>query len=1086
MNLPHTDAKAEEPSLTARSSPLTVSQALQLHSRTFNALEKARAVVVTDRDRRIKWVNQEFTRLTGYKLDEVLGKNPGSFLQFEKTDPVEVARIREALDQRKAVQTTLLNRSKDGIEYWLHLDIQPVMDASGDLIEFVSIQSDVTGQMRAQLQLQSLLDATSDGLTLHDANGTLIACNRTAESILGISSVELQSKPVEELFRKLVDQKGQEVLPKYFPTRLSLQSARPIRDAIVGVFTHSGQFFWLSINTNLNLDINGNLISVATSFNDITNERKQREQIQLIINGSKTGTWDWDIPSGRVIFNEHWAEMLGYKLEELAQDISTFIELHHPQTLPQTWQAVQEHLQGVTSEYRNENLLRRKDGRYCNILATGKVTEYDSDGKPLRMVGVHIDISETKHLEQEFKELSDRYRAAVSGTSDGLWDWNLTTNETWYSDLFWKLLGFQESTQVENQMQQFLDLVHANDLPYLLERIETTKRQLSSFSEEIRVLTANKSYRWFRIRGSVQYDNHRRLTRLAGSIQDIHSLKVAEQSLIVSREQAETALREVHALRTALDEHSLLSITDRRGKITDVNNGFCRISGYTRLELLGKDHSILNSGLHPKQFWIDVWRQIGKGIAWRGEVCNRRKDGTLYWVDSTIVPCLDQNGKVEKYVSIRFDITSQKAAETSLIAANARAEAASRAKSAFLANMSHEIRTPMTAIIGFAELLSKDSTLLHDPVLSKEYVEVILNNGRHLLEIINDILDVSKIEAGKVTVEVLPTNPIQVIRDVLKTLEVKSLAKGLNLELQQVNFIPDTIQTDPMKLRQILLNLVGNAIKFTDSGGITIRVSCNPVEQQLTVEVIDTGIGISEETLTRIFGAFEQANLSISRKFGGSGLGLNICKRLTEMLGGGINVRSKPDSGSTFKFWISTGQLPNSLGRRRIETQSNEPATIYKEAVASNREVLSANCLRDFNILVVEDGEDNQRLLSFLLKKVGANITIANHGREAVEILSINRNINEALLEPCPFDLMICDIHMPEMDGYETIRCLRDRGSKLKSIALTAHALPSEAVRCMEFGFDAYASKPIEREQLLWLCKKMIESSQPMVASPNV
>lgn len=547
--------------------------------------------------------------------------------------------------------------------------------------------------------------------------------------------------------------------------------------------------------------------------------------------------------------------------------------------------------------------------------------------------------------------------------------------------------------------------------------------------------------------------------------------RLAEQEASSAQELAQSALREMDTMREALEKHSILSVADRSGRIIDMNSGFVRISGYSREEILGRDHRILNSGKHPQEFWKDVWRQIASGSAWRGEVCNRRKDGSLYWVDSTIVPYIGRNGKVEKYVSIRFDITAQKIAENELKIAQAKASEANVAKSEFLANMSHEIRTPMTAILGFTDLLASEVKADSDSQAA-EYVSIIRRNGEQLLEIINDILDISKIEAGKMAVESIPVDPLQLIHDVLSLMRVKAAAKGLVLEASFETPLPAPIHSDPVRMRQILLNLIGNAIKFTERGKVRLLVSFDRVRNCLQIAVQDSGIGITPGQLKHLFEAFHQADQSTTRRFGGSGLGLRISKRLAHMLGGEISVESQYGKGSTFTFEAFAGDISNSmwsgpLPGGGIVTHTADSASKAADHTAS----CTALPLLGLRILLAEDGPDNQRLISLILRKAGAEVVVAENGKLAVEALTENADVHGPLLVPDPFDLLLCDMQMPVMDGYAATQLIREKGARMPIVALTAHAMTGEREKCMLAGCDAFATKPIDKKDLIELCR---------------
>jgi signal transduction histidine kinase/CheY-like chemotaxis protein len=395
--------------------------------------------------------------------------------------------------------------------------------------------------------------------------------------------------------------------------------------------------------------------------------------------------------------------------------------------------------------------------------------------------------------------------------------------------------------------------------------------------------------------------------------------------------------------------------------------------------------------------------------------------------------------------------TLERQAET-LQAAQAKAEQASRLKSEFLANMSHEIRTPMTAIIGFAGLLADELT---DPEQNSA-ADTIRQNGEFLLEIINDILDLSKIEAGELTIEKYRCLPHQLVAEVASLMRVRAVAKGLELEIEHDGPVPEIINTDPTALRQILVNLVGNAAKFTERGGIRIlmRLSEEGERPMLQFDVVDSGIGMTSEQMSKLFRPFTQADASMSRRFGGTGLGLAISQRLAALLGGNITVSSTLGAGSTFRLTID----PGSLDGIRMLDQVRE-AELPTRRSAGSLPKLRVNS----RVLLAEDGPHNQRFLTIFLVKAGADVTIAANGAIAVE-MALN-----AAAAGTPFDVVLMDMQMPVLDGYNATRKLRAQGYAGPIIALTAHAMSDDRQKCLEAGCDDYATKPIERAHLLEL-----------------
>jgi signal transduction histidine kinase/HPt (histidine-containing phosphotransfer) domain-containing protein len=377
--------------------------------------------------------------------------------------------------------------------------------------------------------------------------------------------------------------------------------------------------------------------------------------------------------------------------------------------------------------------------------------------------------------------------------------------------------------------------------------------------------------------------------------------------------------------------------------------------------------------------------------------------------------------------------------------------AANRAKSDFLANMSHEIRTPMTAILGYADMLLDPETSATDRV---DHVRVIRHHGEHLLTILNDILDFSKIEAGKLSVENIDVDPRQIVGDVLSLMRVRAMEKKLKLFVTYATPIPQTIKSDPTRLRQILINLVGNSIKFTEAGSVQLVLGLTSEkahEPRLEISVIDTGIGMTPEQAKNVFTPFQQADTSTTRRFGGTGLGLTICRRLAAMLGGDITLQTQAGKGSCFGVTICTGDL-NGVPLLQGEYEAIKP----QEALTQSPPTVQFSG----RVLLAEDGIHNQRAISFYLKKAGVEVAVAPNGRIACEMAI-------KALAANPFDVILMDMQMPEMDGYEAAMSLRQQGYTRPIIALTAHAMSHDRDRCIKAGCTDYLAKPIDRKQLI-------------------
>jgi len=421
----------------------------------------------------------------------------------------------------------------------------------------------------------------------------------------------------------------------------------------------------------------------------------------------------------------------------------------------------------------------------------------------------------------------------------------------------------------------------------------------------------------------------------------------------------------------------------------------------------------------------------------------------------------------EKAIELSSTLQRESRALRDLERAKAKAEAANRSKSAFLANMSHEIRTPLTAILGYAEELRSGRL---DDAARQEALEVILQNGEFLLRIVSDVLDLSKIEAGKLEVERIPVSPIRIVAETCRLLEPRARAKGIRLRHGVRGLVPELILSDPTRLRQIIVNLVGNALKFTEAGTVSVEASLPAPGDRLEIAVADTGVGLDPEEVARIFESFAQADSSTTRRHGGTGLGLTISDRLARLLGGGIRVESERGRGSTFRLEVATGPLD---GVAMLDGAAAEKAS--RPARPDSGRLRLTAC----RILLAEDHEMNRKLVRAIVERLGATVTEAVDGAEAVE------RARDAERAGRPFDLVLMDLQMPRLDGFEATRRLRAEGFAGPIVALTGNALESERRQCLEAGFDDFASKPVRKERLFDILATRLGSELPLERNPR-
>ncbi|MBK5214395.1 MAG: PAS domain S-box protein, partial [Flavobacteriaceae bacterium] len=544
---------------------------------------------------------------------------------------------------------------------------------------------------------------------------------------------------------------------------------------------------------------------------------------------------------------------------------------------------------------------------------------------------------------------------------------------------------------------------------------------------ELRIAHPSGQLRWIEARMKPKLDGNGKLVRVNGIVTDITGRKIAEQ--------------ELKKLSHAIEQSPVsVYITDLNGNMEYVNPKTLKISGYTKEELIGKNPRVFSSGEKPKKEYQQLWSTILSGNNWHGEFHNKRKNGELYWESASISPIFNNKHEIINYVAIKEDITELKQFIEDLKITKEKAEESDRLKSAFLANMSHEIRTPMNGILGF-------TSLLLEPDLSDEtkdaYIQIIHQSGERMLNTVTDIVEISKIEAGLITVSNKEIDLNETVNVLVRFFQPESEKKGLKLSIEML--LPDVkkhLLTDRSKLDSIITNLIKNAIKYTDSG--TIMVGCRQKGSEVEFYVKDTGIGIPAHRQEAVFNRFEQAYITATRTFEGSGLGLAIAKSYVEMLGGKIRVESKEGLGSIFYFTLPI--------KSKIEP-------IAKEIPVAKPAELMRSGMKKLKIILADDDEIALQYLELALADIAEEIVQANTGPKVVELCR----------EHPDFDLILMDIKMPEMNGYKATRRIREFNSKVIIIAQTAYAMSGDSEIAIKAGCNDYIPKPIKKDELLAL-----------------
>jgi PAS domain S-box-containing protein len=556
-----------------------------------------------------------------------------------------------------------------------------------------------------------------------------------------------------------------------------------------------------------------------------------------------------------------------------------------------------------------------------------------------------------------------------------------------------------------------------------------------------------------------------RLNELTSLVAQLRTKERSEDELVSAKRFADNIVQSMS---------DVLIVTDPDLQIVTVNQAACALLEYSEIQLVGKS---IEEVFKSQSIAVGPpVRQLLKSNSMRdNEMDYLTASGKTVSALVSASTMRDNSGRPLAIITAGKDITARKEIERDLLEAKTQAESANRAKSAFVANMSHELRTPMTAILGYADLLTRPQISAAE---RDRCIQTVCRNGRHLLSIINDILDVSKIEAGKMTVERIPCSPSQIVLDVASLMNVRASDKNLKFNVLWSGEIPQTIESDPTRLRQILMNLVGNAIKFTSAGSVKLIVSLVQPDSVskpfMRFDVVDTGVGLTRLQIDQLFRPFVQADSSHARKFGGTGLGLTISKRLAKMLGGDLVVHSVPDSGSTFSLTVDTGDLAgvSMLDKSHLAIQSSSSVVPSQETPSHNPRL----CGR---VLLAEDGEDNRVLIGYYLRELGLDVVAVENG-----LLARDQAL-QAVRDVRPFDLILMDMQMPGIDGYEAARQLRAAHYNRPIVALTAHAMGGDREKCLAAGCDDFAVKPIEWDKLLTVLRRYLrENTQTSTQAP--
>jgi PAS domain S-box-containing protein len=677
-------------------------------------------------------------------------------------------------------------------------------------------------------------------------------------------------------------------------------------------------------------------------------------------------------------------------------------------------------------------------------------------------------ISRQRHHADEALRKSQRTLTTLLGNLPGM-AYRCRNDRTWtmefVSEGCERLTGYPAEDLLHNRRVSFNEITHPDDQPWIWDEVQAALQRREPFELEYRITTAGKQEKRVWEQGRGMFSPEGELQALEGLIIDVTDRRRAEEALRASE-------RNYRQIFDAANDAIFIQDPET-GAILDVNEATCRMFGFGREEMRRLRVAEISAG-QEGYTGADAMNRVRLAAQGHPQIfewkCRDRQDHE-FWVEVNLKRTIIGDGP--RLLAVVRDIGSRKEAEQALVAAKEAAEASNRAKSEFLANVSHEIRTPLNGIIAMSDLLSESDL---EPELSG-YAAMIQRSGRNLMSIINDLLDFSRIEAGRLQLSLRPVELPVLLAETLAPLEVAAREKGLSLRQHCDEQVPRHVLADSGRIGQLLNNLVGNALKFTEQGHVEVGVDC--VERHddravLRLSVTDTGIGIPADMQPRIFDKFTQVDASTTRRHGGTGLGLAICRQLVELMDGTIGVESTPGGGSTFRLTLplqlvpAAEQLPEETGDRQAAQSGpvgrDQAPTRDREPSGPGHGSGDPEQPRDIpafftaRILLVEDNTFNQKVALVLLERLGCRCDVAADGRQALRMISARE-----------YDLVLMDCQMPDMDGYEAARAIRrraDERARVPIVAMTAHALQGERERCLAAGMNDYLSKPITRGSL--------------------
>lgn len=1000
-------------------------------------------------DGTLLYVSPSCRELLGYSSDEMVGTNGFGNIHPEDRDRI-IAATNSTAGLAEPLPLEYRLRRKDGRYVWVEASLRRLLDqtdsdhGSGDSESLVVVVRNIQHRKDAEQDralLAAIVRSTHDAVIGKSLDGTIQTWNAAAARMYGYSAGEIIGQPAHVLSRRGEAEEMRKLLA-------TVRTGRRIEDFRTVHRTRSGRDLYVSLSVSPVTEPSGNIIGIAATVRDVGNQReieqilrRSEERYRAIFNSASIGVAVHDLQGKWLAINDTGCRILGRTRHEVMQ--TAVDDLMLPEDARSMKSRIAQVIAGEVDAFESESRYLRKDGAIAWVdISVSPIRE--TDGSPVATLAVLKDITDRKRAEVALQQSESLLQEAGRLAQVGGWEYDVELGRPVWSAQVCRIhelpLGHQPTTD------EAVEFYAPEARPIIRQAVIDAVEKGEPFDLELPVITAKGRHRWVHAIGRPQVENGR-VARVTGVFQDITERKRAEQALVQSEKQ--------YRLLFEMESDALFMVERDSGRILMANAAAAGMYGYSREVLQRMNFADLSAEAEKTH---KITQEEYASVVPRH--FHRKRNGSVFPVEIAVRTFLWE-GRMVCLASVR-DITRRLANERSLCAAKEQAEAANRAKSEFLANISHEIRTPMTAILGFADLLAQPGLPRH---VVRQHVATIRNNGQTLLRLLNDILDLSRIEAGKIDIQEdlvsLPMAIDEVLSVVLSELQRKQLRIRINYE----SGLPSIVCTDAVRFRQILVNLMGNAVKFTDEGSITVTCSLHAADREsrtIAISIADTGVGIGSDQIGAIFEPFTQGDSSHSRRFGGTGLGLAVSRRLARMLGGDIAVDSQPERGSTFRLTLPAPEL-NSIAPERIRNAIGRilwPSQAGGEPPDDESFQPAAIRLRG-RLLLAEDVVDIQRLLASVLAKLGLSVDIAPNGRVACEM------VHRAEREQRPYDVVLMDMQMPEMNGYEATAWLRQNGWNGPIVALTAHAMSGDEQKCKAAGCNEYLAKPIRLDELV-------------------